>query len=121
MILFDENVISSFADALVSDFLLRAPGLYREGNAYRRSDFRRDCRSLGTITNNTTTSFLSALITVTLYDAHQKILRTLNGSVQNANGVLPGRTAVWTGVADGALHATEVEYVKAVPALVTPE
>jgi hypothetical protein len=56
---------------------------------------------------------------VTLYDAHQKILQTLHGSVQNANGVLPGKTAVWTGVVDGALHATEVEYVKAVPALVT--
>jgi hypothetical protein len=75
---------------------------------------------IGTITNNTT-SFLSALITVTLYDAHQKILRTLNGSVQNANGVLPGRSAVWTGIVDGALHATEVEYVKAVPALVTQQ
>jgi hypothetical protein len=76
---------------------------------------------IGTITNNTTTSFLSALITVTLYDAHQKILETLNGSVQNADGVLPGKTAVWTGVVDGALHATQVEYVKAVPALVTPQ
>src|ERR1700728_4323730 len=58
---------------------------------------------IGTITNNTTASFLSAMITVTLYDAHQKILQTLNGSVQNANGVLPGHTAVWTGVVDGAL------------------
>ena len=76
---------------------------------------------IGTITNNTTSSFLSALITVTLYDAHQKILQTLNGSIQNADGVLPGRTAVWTGVVNGALHATEVEYVKAVPALVTAQ
>jgi hypothetical protein len=76
---------------------------------------------IGTITNNTTTSFLSALITVTLYDAHQRILETLHGSVENANGVLPGRTAVWTGVVNGALHATEVEYVKAVPALVTAQ
>jgi hypothetical protein len=76
---------------------------------------------MGTITNNTTTSFLSALITVTLYDAHQRILRTVNGFVQNANGVLPGKTVVWTGVVDGALRATEVEYVKAVPTLVSPQ
>ena len=76
---------------------------------------------IGTITNNTATSFLSALITVTLYDAHQRILRTVNGFVQNANGVLPGRTAVWTGVVDGTLRATDVEYVKAVPVLVSPQ
>jgi len=120
MILFHENVISSLTCALVSDFLFRARSLHREGDAYRQPDFRRRLTDHWTITNNTNTSYLSALITVTLYDAHQRILRTVNGSIQNANGVLPGGTAVWIGVVRGVLRSTEVKYVKAVPTLFSP-
>lgn len=78
--------------------------------------------AIGTIRNNSNTTFRSAVITVTLYDAKGQILDTALGSIQNANGVLPGQTGVWTAViVSGNLHSAQVKSAEAVPTMVNED
>jgi hypothetical protein len=72
-----------------------------------------------TIANNTNSAFQGDIVTVTLYDAKNQILDTALGSVQNANGALPGQTAVWTAVtASGNIRSSQVKSALAVPSMV---